>query len=515
MGMLVSLRDITLLAHGTPAFEHTDWLIQKGEHWAVIGPTGAGKTLLAGAINRRVAMLGGEVRFFFDETCGPAGRTYLRPGEVLTLSGETHRSFLSRYAGYHQARWQSLEGDGVPRVRDFFGGLLGEILPGWEDLIESLGLVPLLDRKVLHLSHGESRKVHFIFLLLQRPKLLILDDPLAGLDAASRVTLARAIEELLRGEVPQLLFISSRRDEIPAGVDRVLLVDRMHVRAQGTRDTVLAQFGLELMPASELAGMGVSTSAFDLAVAQYDAALGRGSGATSEIVRMEGIAVNYGEVQVLRDVTWRVQRGERWLLSGPNGAGKSTLLSLILADNPQGYANELYLFGRRRGSGESIWEIKQNIGWVSPELHIHYPLSASCFEVVSSGFFDSVGLYRGCTPTQREAAEAWLEAFGLREVATAPFHSLSSGQQRLALLARALVKESPMLVLDEPCQGLDAAHRDSFLHLLDQICMRTAVTLIYVTHDPNELPASITHRLRLERGTVAEASAFPHPEQRS
>lgn len=509
VGMLVSLRDITLLAHGVPVFEHTNWLIRKGEHWAVLGPTGAGKTLLAGAINRRVATIGGQVRFFFDDACGPEGRPYLQPGEVLTLSGETHRSFLARHAGYHQARWQSLEGDEVPRVRDLFGTLEREGQPEIPDLIEKLGLVPLLDRKLLHLSHGESRKVHFLFLLSLKPRLLVLDNPLAGLDAASRITLARMIEELLQREVPQLLFLTSRVDEIPAGVDQVLLVDGMQVRAQGARDAMVARYGAEAGPAAEPARM--AAAAFDRAVALFDAALGRESAASPEMVRMEGVAVTYGTVQVLRDVTWKVLRGERWLLSGPNGAGKTTLLSLILADNPQGYANDLYLFGRRRGSGESIWEIKQNIGWVSPELHAHYPLSATCFEVVSSGFFDSVGLYRGCTPVQRAAAETWLEAFGLEGLAAAPFHALSSGQQRLALLARALVKESPLLVLDEPCQGLDASHRDSFLQLIDQICLRTAVTLIYVTHDPNEVPASMTHRLRLERGAVVQASAVPDP----
>jgi molybdate transport system ATP-binding protein len=247
------------------------------------------------------------------------------------------------------------------------------------------------------------------------------------------------------------------------------------------------------------------TGAFEGGMARFAQALAQNPLLSCpELIKMRSVSVHYGETQVLRDVSWTVRPGERWALQGRNGAGKSTLLSLILADNPQAYTNEIDLFGRRRGSGETIWEIKQKIGWVSPELHIYYPKTATCQDVVRSGFFDSAGLYQHCSPEQKSIAAGWMQTFELEALAEMPFARLSAGQQRQALLARALVKNPPLLILDEPCQGLDEAHRRYFVDLLDQLCAHTPLTLIYVTHYEEELPAAITHRLRLERGRVVE-----------
>ena len=218
---------------------------------------------------------------------------------------------------------------------------------------------------------------------------------------------------------------------------------------------------------------------------------------------MEGVNVAYGRVHILNDINWTVRQGERWALLGPNGAGKTTLLSLILGDNPQAYANKITLFGRRRGSGESIWEVKRQIGWVAPELHLYYPRGLSCLDVVCSGFFDSVGLHRRPSPEQCEAAGRWMEHLGIPHLTAASFASLSEGQQRLVLMARAVVKEPALLVLDEPCQGLDAEHRDRVLQTVDAIGTRLDSSLIYVTHDPRALPASISHLLRLDGGRIA------------
>lgn len=217
---------------------------------------------------------------------------------------------------------------------------------------------------------------------------------------------------------------------------------------------------------------------------------------------MNNVTVSYNGTPVLRQVNWTVRENERWALLGPNGAGKTTLLSLILADNPQAYASDITLFGKRRGTGESIWEIKQNIGWVAPELQLYYPRGATCWDVVCSGWFDSVGLYRECSPQQREAALSWLRRFDLAARAETAFDQVSEGEQRLALLARALVKSPALLVLDEPCQGLDAGNRDRVLQAIEGIGSRPNASMIYVTHRADELPQSITHVLRLNEGRV-------------
>jgi molybdate transport system ATP-binding protein len=184
-------------------------------------------------------------------------------------------------------------------------------------------------------------------------------------------------------------------------------------------------------------------------------------------------------------------------LLGPNGSGKTTLLSLILGDHPQAYANDTTVFDRRRGTGETIWDIKHYIGWVSPELHLHFTRSATCLEVVASGFHDTIGLFHPLTRRQRSQARFQLADFGLLPYADIPLYGLSAGTQRMALLARALVKRPRLLILDEPCQGLDSARRTAFIQTVDRLILSRTVTVLYVTHRPDELPRSIRKVLRL------------------
>jgi molybdate transport system ATP-binding protein len=225
------------------------------------------------------------------------------------------------------------------------------------------------------------------------------------------------------------------------------------------------------------------------------------------LVELRRATVRYGETTVLDRVSWILRRGEHWALLGPNGSGKSTLLELIHGDNPQAYANEVWLFGRRRGAGESIWELREKLGFVSSRLQVAYRRSLPVLEVVASGFFDSIGLYRRPSPAQLAAAERWIGRLGLDELASRPFLRLSYGQRRLALVARAMVKEPELLILDEPCDGLDPANRRMVLELIERIGRQTAASLLYVSHREDELPRCLTHRLRLQAGRVVECAA--------
>jgi molybdate transport system ATP-binding protein len=204
--------------------------------------------------------------------------------------------------------------------------------------------------------------------------------------------------------------------------------------------------------------------------------------------------------------------GEHWMIAGPNGAGKSTLLKLIYADHPQAYANEIHLFGRRVGSkpGESVWDIKARIGLVSAHLQARYRRRIRAHDVICSGFFDSVGLYRTLSRAQQETARRWAETLGIGAWVAHDFSRLSYGQRQLVLLARAMVKSPALLILDEPCDGLDGVNREKLLQLLEQIGSRTATNLLYVTHQAEEKPACITHTLRLDRGrVVGDAPTLP------
>jgi molybdate transport system ATP-binding protein len=518
--MLISLQDITIQAGERQFFAHTTWHIAAGQHWAITGPTGSGKSILAKAINRSASLVHGQILYFFDAAGKSTGRPFLYPREILTLSVETHRDFLNHYAGYHQARWQSMEGDEAPTAADLLTARSIEsfspfqIVPPdldedgyrqkrqrWVDLLQ-IGY--LLDRKVIHLSHGESRKLLIARLLMQSPRLLILDDPLAGLDQESRVTFTHALDELIRHDEVNVLLVSSRVEELPQSITHILEVENGRMIASGERGGAANRTGQKPVQASPVSlPQTQMTPAFAEMVAGYARALEHNPTLdTPELIRMQDVSVHYGQVPVLQNITWTVRRGERWALLGKNGAGKSTLLSLILADNPQSYANPITLFGRRRGSGESIWEIKRSIGWVSPELHIYFRQTVSLLDVVCSGFSDSIGFAHACSTDQACIAARWIEALGLECSSDTQFSSLSAGQQRLALLARALVKNPPVLILDEPCQALDEQHRTHFLLLLDRLCSMTPLTLIYVTHLKDEIPTTITHQLRLEGGRI-------------
>jgi len=212
------------------------------------------------------------------------------------------------------------------------------------------------------------------------------------------------------------------------------------------------------------------------------------------------VTVRLADVTVLDRVSWRIREGESWALTGPNGSGKTTLLSLIVGDHPQAYANDVRLFGHRRGDGQSIWEIRERIGHVSPELQALFPGSVSVAEAILSGFFDGLGALTSGSTDQREAVQRWGAVLGLSGVTDRPFASLSDGQKRLVLLARAMVKRPRLLVLDEPCQGLDEEHRALILAAIEDLGRSRALAIVYVTHDPREIPSCVDHHLALRRG---------------
>jgi molybdate transport system ATP-binding protein len=289
-------------------------------------------------------------------------------------------------------------------------------------------------------------------------------------------------------------LVTSRPDEIPNGITHVLGIAEYQVATQGPKAAVLASaFAKGVFKVDpRLAREDLIPPAADWPVLPPD----------TPLIELQHVSVKYQDVTVLQDITWTMRQGEHWAIRGPNGAGKSTLLSLILADNPQAYANELKIFGQRRGSGESIWDIKRYIGWVAPEIHMYYQSQAPCQTVVCSGLFDSVGLYHNVTPAQLQVATKWMQALEIEALAERSFREVSIGEQRLVLLARALVKQPRLLILDEPCQSLDGLNRSRIIQLLDSLCQQTPVSLLYVTHHLDELPRSITHVMHLENGRM-------------
>lgn len=507
---LVRMEDAAFRLGRNTVFENTDWEISPGRHWAVFGPNGAGKTTLVRGLCREITLCAGRIRYFFDSPkngCPYEGRPYFVKNEIIRLSPETQHAMFGPFGGYHQARWQSFESKGVPTVAEWFVQHLdwpAASLHQHPALLQ-LGVSGLLEKQVLHLSNGEARRVALAAALMRRPHLLILDDPFCGLDAAGRAVFGEIIEGLLTAATPTIILITHRREEIGQDIEHGLFVKDMDIIRRGPIEHALAA------AASEGRNNAPGAASADKASNATPAAFRKRQSAenTNPLIDMRRVTLRYQGRAVLSGIDWRVYPGQHWAVLGANGAGKSSLLSLILADNPQAYANEIYLFGYRRGAGESIWDIKQRIGWVAPELQGDFPKQASCFDVVCSGFYDTIGLYRTASAEQQQAAEAQLAAFDIPHLADRRMGDASTGEKRLVLLARALVKNPRLLVLDEPCQGLDADHRRDLVSRIDALCRNTAVTLIYVTHHRDELPPSITHVLKLEKGRLCSCGSWP------
>ncbi len=484
---LISLEDVTLRTVEGDVLEHLHWVLHRDERWAILGPAGSGKSLLAAALAGKVSPRAGTLRYHGD---GPTAS--LRDLAV-------HVAFDKRPGGrelFHQARWHAALESTSPKVSDL---LVGNVCDqSREEILIPMALDDLLERPIHVLSDGEWRRVQIAEALLSAPQLLILDDPFTGLDAGFRERLRDLVSALMENET-YVLIIASDPDEIPESVTHVLHLADGQIRAQGPRAAVLAAYG---DPDGAARAPSVEPQASMPCPSDHDA--------PPPIVEMHDVTIVHGGVKVLQNVHWTVRRGERWGVVGPNGAGKSTLLSLILGDHPQAYANEIALFGRPRGSGESIWEIKRRIGWVAPELHRYHPPLSTARDVVCSGFYDTLGLHQACSDEQKATAARWMALLDIEETWERPFRSLSKGAQRLVLIARALVKEPELLVLDEPCQGLDTEQRSRVLETLDGMLTsaQAMTSMIYVTHRPREFPRHLTHRLELRRGRVVRQIAL-------
>ena len=493
------------------------WQILKDQHWAVVGPNGSGKSTLVKKLSGRMPAEGGRIVHHFadggsDAAAGIAGEQTAAK-QIAYVDFRLQQSFMNREVPYHQARWNSLSSHEAPLVSEYLSeetvrGIFPYQVTGSsldpeqfrlerEQVAHLLGIEVLLGRRLVQLSSGERRKVLLARALLQKPRLLILDNPFAGLDCAFRLKLRGIIERLMLGQMAVML-VTTAWEDLPAGITHVLVLAEGRVVAQGPRESVQAR--LQAPGASNPASRGRGLAPRGAAASESESQAAKGA----VLVQMEGVSVSYGGLPVLDGIEWTMRRGEHWALLGPNGAGKSTLLSLLLGDNPKAYANRISLFGRRRGTGESIWEVKQRIGWVAPELQFVVPRGLSCLDVVCSGFFDSVGLFRPPSPRQREAVNQWLAHLRLSPLACTAFGSVSEGEQRMVLLARAVVKDPSLLILDEPCQGLDARYRTRVLEAVDEAGCVLDTSVIYVTHNPLALPAIISHVLKLDRGRITD-----------
>jgi len=472
---LIELKNVTARVRNIPILPATSWKIETGRHWAVIGPNGSGKSTLVGILTGRVPIIKGHT----VRPCPPAA--------IRSLSFEKVDRLMAREEILDDGRHFANRPGEFTTARDIIQSDLDRAaIADVEQLAQTLGIRHLLESSIRDLSSGEFRKVLLARAMAGRPRLLILDEPYEGLDADAAKNLAHTLPGLMQSGTGVVL-VTHQLDRISHHFSHVLCVKSGRVIEQGPRERILVPDKIDALydrrrPRRQVSG---------IKPAHGGPATGR------ELICLQDTTVTYGDKVVLDRLNWTFCEGENWAVLGPNGSGKSTLVKLITGDHPQAYANHIRLFGRRRGSGESIWEIKKHIGIISSELQIRYRKGIRVIEVVRSGFFDSVGLYRSCSGTQADLADRWLANIDLVAKRALPFDQLSYGEKRLVLLARAMVKTPRLLVMDEPCQGLDPENRKRILAMVAQICNLAATHLLFITHLPEEIPRAITRVLEL------------------
>ncbi len=388
---------------------------------------------------------------------------------------------------YYQQRWNTHDIDETPIVRDLLPACAdGELKDALYDLF---GVEAMLDKHIILLSSGELRKFQLTKTLLSGPRVLIMDNPFIGLDAKIRDLLHVLLRRLTEMTRLQVILVLSKTDDIPEFITHVIPVEDRTCGDKISLQEYLHQrreVPAHVLPEEKRERILNLPYGENLYHAEH-------------IVDLNKVSIRYGDRTILKDLDWTVRCGEKWALSGDNGSGKSTLLSLVCADNPQSYACDIALFGRKRGSGESIWEIKKHIGYVSPEMHRAYLKNLPAIDIVASGLHDSIGLYRKMQEKDRAVCEWWMDIFGIADLKDRNFLQLSSGEQRMVLLARAFVKDPELLILDEPLHGLDMWNRRLVKDVIEAFCERKDKTMIMVTHYREELPAVITNALYLKR----------------
>lgn len=465
----LTVNNLSITRSGKKILENISFTLNYGEALAITGASGCGKTSLGLALAQQL-FYQGVIQYNLPES------------RVIAWVEQQHhfKTLQSTTDLYYQQRFNSYDTEETQTVAE----ALGEQLAAAHWLIQEMGIDYLLSEKLIQLSNGENKKLQLLHALLTRPAVLIMDQPFTGLDTATRKWLNEQIIRLKGNGV--LVIVISSADEIPDSLDKVLLIEKGGLKSLDQRTDFQQHW---VKPFSNV-----------LASAEQPLPLSPVHPVYETIIDMQEVTVKYADKLILDRISWRVMPGECWLLTGPNGAGKSTLLSLVTGDNPQAYANNIHLFGKRRGSGESIWDIKKKTGFLSPELHVYFNSTSTSFETVASGLFDTIGLFRRVTATDTDWILQWMKVCGIDHLKDKRLYELSTGEQRIVLLTRALVKDPPLLILDEPCQGLDPERKTVLLELINRVCTLTGKTLVFVSHYENDIPDCIKKHIRIEKG---------------
>jgi molybdate transport system ATP-binding protein len=451
---------------GDGGLTDVSFALDEGDHLLITGKSGSGKTTLAKALANKI-FYKGSVSFGSSQ-----------PKIIFVEQHYFFKTLCNTNDFYYQQRYNSFDSNDAQTVMEELQKISND-KAAIDLLLSQLQLIKRQHDSLLHLSSGEHKRFQLIKAFLQDADVFILDNPFTGLDIDSRKILRRFIN---RKALSSTIIIIADIEDAPSCITQIAELENGKLNYFEHRKNY---------PRSAIRNL-------QLSIFNGDAPIQEDNIKFNVAVKLENISVAYGDKQILSNINWQINYGERWLLKGANGAGKSTLISLITGDHPQAYANKIILFDKKRGSGESIWDIKRKTGYVSPELHWYFDKTISVYKTIASGFFDTIGVYKKLSEEQQSIVHQWVSFLNIQSKSHKSLSTLSTSQQRLALLARALVKNPPLLILDEPCQGLDEQQVKDFVSLVDELCGQSNKTLIYVSHYENEIPACIDRVLLLE-----------------
>lgn len=464
MTALLTISDLTFEVDRQQQLQLDSLIIEQGQSLLFCGDNASGKSLLA-------QIIAGEIE--------PTSGHITRPDTIALVGFSVENEILAVDRYFDDSEYA--EG-GIDWGRTA-GDLIGQSELA-SQIIAQLDIDDLIDKPFKVLSTGQTRKVLLANALVKQPQLLILDEPYAGLDIASQQHLTATLNTLIN-DGQSVIIVDFYHDDLPQALSHFVLMDQGAIKLQGTAQAVKND------PIWHAANQHTITLPHHLP----DCHDYQHIDPNIPLVAINDLTISYNEKPVFEQFGWRFNQGQHWRLVGPNGCGKSTLLSLINGDNPKAYGQDITLFGIKRGSGETVWDIKKHYGVVSAQFHRDYRASTSVLGAVLSGFFDSIGLYDQPSETQISIAKQWLDLLELTPHANKPFSQLSYGEQRLVLIARAVVKLPLILVLDEPCLGLDNQHRAQVLALIDYITRHSNTQLLFVSHDSRDTLECLTHQL--------------------
>ena len=481
----IIVKDLVVRTQEDTVLDGISFSLDQNQHLAILGNAESGKTTLAKAI-------AGKIHFSGNVNVTNVTGMPVRIDLVEQRYSFKNLSGTSEF--YYQQRFNSFDSKDAPTIFEELSKVSKQT-NNIDSVLAILGIDHLKNSPLIQLSSGEHKRFQLAKSLINPPEVLILDNPYTGLDVSVRKELNNYLEQIA-GNGTHIMIIPGTFS-IPDFITHVAFLDNKKLKFFGEKENS-EEIISSLINNSERHAVednGNHKIIYDTDLLPFS----NENYPFDTIVEMKKVDLKYGEHSIFNQLDWKVKTGEKWLLRGRNGAGKSSLLSMITGDHPQAYSNEIYLFGKRRGSGETIWDIKQKTGFISPELHAYFDKNISCFQAIASGYFDTIGLFRNLSKQQYNNTLQWLDFLQLSHVSKKPLHSISASLQRMILLARALVKNPLLLVLDEPCQGLDQIQSDQFVSLIDHICNGSNKTLIYVSHDISNIPKCVEKVFQLEK----------------